>query len=77
VISSATAKKLRLGRKSITIAKASSKLSRGGTSHVHLKLNREGKQLVSRFSGLAVTLRVSASPAGGGPKAKVSKSLTA
>ncbi len=77
VINGGTARKLGLGRRSITIAKASGKLSRAGTSHVHLKLSRKGKQYVSRFSGLAVTLSVSARPAGGGPTAKTSKSLSA
>jgi uncharacterized delta-60 repeat protein len=76
LVSATLAKRLRLGRRQTAIASGSASISGAGTVKLTLHLSSKVKHAISRSVSLAVTLRVVATPTGGGSAKTINKGLT-
>ena len=76
LVSSKLAKRLGLGHQQTAIASGSASLRSAGTVKVTLHVSKSAKHAVSRSSSLAVTLRIVATPTGGGSAQTINKGLT-
>jgi uncharacterized delta-60 repeat protein len=76
LVSSKLAKRLGLGHRQTAIASGSASLRRAGTVKLTLHLSSTAKHAIRRSASLAVTLRVVATPTGGGRAQTINKGLT-
>ncbi len=76
LVSAKLAKRLGLGSRQTAIATGSASIRRAGTLKLTLHFTSKARKPVGGASGLAVTLRVTATPVGGGSARTSSKALT-
>ncbi len=76
LISAATAKRLKLGTRQLTIARGSAKLTRAGRTRLVVRLTTRASSAIANVTGLGATLRIVAKPAGGGPAVTKSATIT-
>jgi uncharacterized delta-60 repeat protein len=76
LVSAKLAKRLGLGRRQTAIASGSASIRRAGTVKLTLHLSTKAKHAIRRSASLAVTLRIVATPTGGGSARTINKGLT-
>jgi uncharacterized delta-60 repeat protein len=75
-IPAASAARRRHAQRQIVLGGGSASLKRAGTVALQLRLTSAGKQTIAGLRNLTVTLRIVATPAGGGPAVSSSRTLT-
>jgi hypothetical protein len=77
LISGASAKRFKLGKRQVTIGSGSASLRGAGTAKITFRLAKDDKSALARLhKPLSVTLRIVSAPAGGGPTVSVTKTFT-